>query len=101
MKRRASCKKFNLKRGLISLMRSNGKRDMWVGEFYLIYSTATSRVKRKLRKVIIIRERNTQNKEATKSSRKELGSHENLGKPKSLTRGLQATHELGGLNVEV
>lgn len=40
-------------------------------------------------------------KEATKSSIRELGSHKNLRKPKSLTRGLQATHELGGLNVEV
>ena len=29
------------------------------------------------------------------------GYHENPGKPKSLTRGFQATHELGGLNVEV
>ena len=41
-------------------MRSNGKREKWVEEFYLKYSTATSRVKRKLQKVIIIRERNTQ-----------------------------------------
>ena len=41
-------------------MRSNGKREKWVEEFYLKYSTATSRAKRKLQKVIIIRERNTQ-----------------------------------------
>ena len=41
-------------------MRSNGKREKWVEEFYLKYSTATSRVKRKLQKIIIIRERNTQ-----------------------------------------
>ena len=41
-------------------MRSNGKREKWVEEFYLKYSTATSRAKRKLQKIIIIRERNTQ-----------------------------------------
>ena len=41
-------------------MRSNGKREKWVVEFYLKYSTATSRVKRKLQKVIIIRECDTQ-----------------------------------------
>ena len=29
------------------------------------------------------------------------GYHESPRKPKSLTRGFQATHELGGLNVEV
>jgi len=29
------------------------------------------------------------------------GYYEDPGKPKSLTRGFQATHELGGLNVEV
>ena len=29
------------------------------------------------------------------------GSYENLRKPKSLTCGLQVTHKLGGLNVEV
>ena len=40
-------------------MRSNGKREKWVEEFYLKYSTATSRAKKKLQKVIIIRERNT------------------------------------------
>ena len=41
-------------------MRSNGKREKWVEEFYLKYLTATSRVKRKLQKVIIIKERDTQ-----------------------------------------
>ena len=41
-------------------MRSNGKREKWVEEFYLKYSTATFRVKRKLQKVIIIRECDTQ-----------------------------------------
>ena len=41
-------------------MRSNGKREKWVEEFYFKYSTATSRAKRKLQKVIIIRERNMQ-----------------------------------------
>ena len=41
-------------------MRSNEKREKWVEEFYLKYSTATSCAKRKLQKVIIIRERNTQ-----------------------------------------
>ena len=41
-------------------MRSNGKREKWVEEFYLKYSTATSCVKRKLQKVIIIKERDTQ-----------------------------------------
>ena len=33
--------------------------------------------------------------------KKKRGSYENLRKPELLTRGLQATHELGGLNVEV
>ena len=37
-------------------MKSNGKWEKWVEEFYLKYSTATSRAKRKLQK---IRERNT------------------------------------------
>ena len=41
-------------------MRSNGKREKWVEEFYLKYPTATSRIKRKLQKVIIIKERDTQ-----------------------------------------
>ena len=41
-------------------MRSNGKWEKWVEEFYLKYLTATSRVKRKLQKVIIIKERDTQ-----------------------------------------
>ena len=41
-------------------MRSNGKREKWIEEFYLKYLTATSRVKRKLQKVIIIKERDTQ-----------------------------------------
>ena len=41
-------------------MRSNGKREKWVEEFYLKYLTATSRVKRKLQKLIIMKERNTQ-----------------------------------------
>ena len=41
-------------------MRSNGKREKWVEEFYLKYLTATSRVKRKLQKVIIIKERDMQ-----------------------------------------
>ena len=45
-------------------MRNNGKREKWVEEFYLKYPTATSRIKRKLQKkiiiIIIIRERNTQ-----------------------------------------
>ena len=41
-------------------MRSNRKREKWVEEFYLKYLTATSRVKRKLQKVIIIKERDTQ-----------------------------------------
>ena len=41
-------------------MRSNGKREKWVEEFYLKYLTATSRVKRKLQKVIIIKERDPQ-----------------------------------------
>ena len=41
-------------------MRSNRKREKWVEEFYLKYSTTTSRVKRKLQKVIIIRECDTQ-----------------------------------------
>ena len=65
-------------------------------------------------KKIIIRERNTQKggdqkqqaeipskKEGNPVEVKKGGSYENLRKPKSLTRGLQATHELGGLNVEV
>ena len=98
-------------------MRSNGKREKWVDEFYLKYLTATSRAKRKLqKKIIIIRERNTQKggdqkqqKRAKFPSKKEGnqvevekgGSYENLRKPKSLTRGLQAAHEIGGLNVEV
>ena len=41
-------------------MRSNGKREKWVEEFYLKYSTAMSRAKRKLQKIIIIRELNMQ-----------------------------------------
>ena len=41
-------------------MRSNGKREKWIEEFYLKYSTATSRAKRKVQKIIIIRERNMQ-----------------------------------------
>ena len=66
------------------------------------------------KKIIIIRERNTQKggdqkqqaeipskKEGNPVEVKKGGSYENLRKPKSLTRGLQATHELGGLNVEV
>ena len=43
-------------------MRNNGKREKWVEEFYLKYPTATSRIKRKLREVIMIREYNTQQK---------------------------------------
>ena len=41
-------------------MESNGKWEKWVEEFYLKYLTATSRVKRKLQKVIIMKERDTQ-----------------------------------------
>ena len=83
-------------------MRSNGKREKWVDEFYLKYLTATSRAKRKLqKKIIIIRERNTQRggdqkqqaeipskKEGNPVEVKKGGSYENLRKPKSLTRGL-------------
>ena len=67
-------------------------------------------------KKIIIRERNTQKggdqkqqkragipskKEGNPVEVKKGGSYENLRKLESLTRGLQATHELRGLNVEV
>ena len=96
-------------------MRSNGKREKWIKEFYLKYSTATSRAKRKLQK---IRERNTKKKKrGDQKQRKKAGilskkkgtqeklkrgrSYKNLRKPELLTCGLQATHELGGLNVEV
>ena len=41
-------------------MRNNGKREKWVEEFYLKYPTAMFRIKRKLQKVIIIREYNMQ-----------------------------------------
>ena len=41
-------------------MRSNGKREKWVEEFYFKYTTATYRAKRKLREIIIVREHNTQ-----------------------------------------
>ena len=96
-------------------MRSNGKREKWVEKFYLKYSTATSRVKRKLQKVIIIREYNTQKggdqkqqKRAGIPSKKEGNPVEvGEGDPTKIlenlnhSRGLQATHELGGLNVEV
>ena len=43
-------------------MRNNGKREKWGEEFYLKYPTATSRIKRKLRKVVIIKECNTKKK---------------------------------------
>ena len=67
-------------------------------------------------KIMIIRERDTQKggdqkqqKKAEIQSKKKgnpgevrrEGSYKNLRKPELLTRGLQATHELGGLNVEV
>ena len=77
-------------------------------------STATSRAKRKLQK---IREHNTPKKRGDQKQQEKAGilnkkkgtqeklkrgrSYENLRKPELLTRGLQATHELGGLNVEV
>ena len=66
MERRASCQKFNFEKGINQrlLMKSNGKREKWVEEFYLKYSTATSRAKRKLQK---IRERNTQKKKKKKN----------------------------------
>ena len=66
--------------------------------------------------IMIIRKRDTQKggdqkqqkraripskKEGNPVEVKKGGSYENLRKPESLTRGLQATHELGGLNVEV
>ena len=40
-------------------------------------------------------------KKGTQEKLKREGSYKNLRKPELLTRGLQATHELGGLNVEV
>ena len=71
MERHASCKKFNFEEGINQqlLMKSNGKQEKWVEEFYLKYSTATSCAKRKLQK---IRERNTKRTKVTKSSRKRL-----------------------------
>ena len=45
-------KKFNFEERINQqlLMKSNGKREKWVEEFHLKYSTATSRAKRKLQK---------------------------------------------------
>ena len=79
-------------------MRSNGKREKWVEEFYLKYSTATSRAKRKLQKIIIIRERNTQ-KGGDQKQQKRVGiPSKKEGNPVEVEKKGDPTKILGNLN---
>ena len=67
-------------------MRSNGKREKWVKEFYLKYSTATSRAKRKLQK---IRERNTKKKKKKGGDQKQQKKAGILSKKKGTQEKLK------------
>ena len=92
-------------------MRSNGKREKWVEEFYLnchvpckeetAKNKGTQHTKKKGDQKQQEKAGILNKKKGTQEKLKRGRSYENLRKPELLTRGLQATHELGGLNVEV
>ena len=79
-------------------MRSNGKREKWVEEFYLKYLTATSRVKRKLQKVIIIKERDMQKGGDQKQQKRAGIPSKKEGNPVGVEKKGDPTKILGNLN---